>query len=43
MFRRRPGRRPRTLSDLIAANMRRPDPVPTPAVDLLMILMGQPG
>jgi hypothetical protein len=41
MFRRRP--RPRCLSDLIAANMSRPDPVRTPPVDLLQILMGLPG
>lgn len=38
----RPGRRrPRSLSELIAANIARPDPVPTPPVDLLQILMGQ--
>jgi hypothetical protein len=33
-------RRKRTLSDLIAANLARPDSVPTPPVDLLQILMG---
>lgn len=32
----------RTLSDVIAANMHRPDPVPTPPVDLLQILLGEP-
>jgi hypothetical protein len=32
----------RTLADLIAANLARPDPHPAPPVDLLMILMGQP-
>lgn len=36
-------RRYRSLSDLIRANLARPDPVPTPPVDLLQILMGQPG
>jgi hypothetical protein len=35
-------RRPRTLPELVARNLARPDPVPTPPVDLLMILMGQP-
>jgi hypothetical protein len=35
-------RRPRSLSDVIAANLRRPDPTPAPPVDLLQILMGCP-
>jgi hypothetical protein len=34
--------RPRTLSELVARNMARPDLVPTPPVDLIQILMGQP-
>lgn len=34
--------RRRTLTDVLAANLARPDPVPAPPVDLLMILMGQP-
>lgn len=32
----------RTLADVLADNLRRPDPRPAPPVDLLMILMGQP-
>jgi hypothetical protein len=36
-------RRHRTLSDLIRANLAIPDPLPTPAIDLLQILMGQAG
>lgn len=39
---RLPRRRHRTLADLITANLNRPDPTPTPPVDLLLILMGQP-
>lgn len=35
-------RRRRSLSDMIAANLRRPDPANPPPVDLLQILMGQP-
>lgn len=36
-------RHPRGLSDVIAANLLRPDPSPAPPVDLLQILMGQAG
>lgn len=35
-------RKPRTLTELLARQLATPDPVPTPPVDLLQILMGQP-
>jgi hypothetical protein len=30
----------KTLTDVLTKNVETPDPVPTPSVDLLMILMG---